>query len=147
MTARFLILLASLFILAACQSKQIKVTKTDYAIEIQEQDAAFLVTFHNRGKSDLCMPFASWPGASGHRGIVESVPVILKNGVSNTYSRQVALNLNAPETKRFKRRSSTVTQLRFTDFSFPVEPGDGAYLQFDPDVAFCPSFSVPPLNR
>ena len=130
----------------ACQSAETRVTPSDYAIEVSEEPGALIVTFFNKGGRDLCMPFSSWPGVAGHRGYVEQVPAIVKDGFTNQYSRQVAIDPNAPETRRFKKRSRTSTALRHEDFSFPVLEGDGAYLRFDPDVRYCPRLAIPPLN-
>ena len=139
-------LLAALALLAACQSNETRVVPSNYAIEVTEQPGAIIVTFLNKTGRDLCMPYSSWPGTTGHRGFVEDVPAIVKDGLTNQYNRQVAIDPKAPETLRFKRRSRTSTALRFEDFSFTVYEGDGAYLRFDPDVRFCPRFAVPPLN-
>lgn len=134
-------------LLAACQSAETRTTQSNYAIEITEEPGAFILTFHNKSGRSLCIPFSSWPGVSGHRGYVEQVPRIIRNGVTNPYSRQVRIDPQAPAVYRFRKRSKTSAQLRFQDFSFDVKDGDGNFLRFDPDVSFCPRFKVPPLNK
>lgn len=143
-----LLLFAGLAVsVSACRSGAKTPTGSDYAFEVTEQPGAFLLTLENTSKRDLCMPFSSWPGGQGHRGLASATPQIVRDGRVNRYAPNIAIDPSAPEFKRFKKLSRTTAQLRHSDFSFPVKDGDAAYLQFTPSVTTCKRFTVPPLNR